>query len=187
MRNKTSLLRNNPVKTFLMLLLSFVSTTFVEASVGFSLYDLTCEQETNPLAIETQTPCFSWKIHASGRGFVQSAYQIAVATSPDALADTKGDVWDSGKTASTQSILVPLMSAKPLKPFTRYYWKVRIWNQADAVSEWSEPQTFSTGAFNDKDWGAAKWIALEKDVKNEYMSMGMADIRGGLAKRQAPD
>ncbi|MDR1747362.1 MAG: alpha-L-rhamnosidase, partial [Tannerella sp.] len=173
------------MKKILILCWGMLAFTMTAAS-SFSLYDLTCEQASMPLAIETMKPCFSWKIYSVERNFVQSAYQIAVASSPEALANGKCDIWDSDKTSSSQSVLV-VYNGKEFKPFTRYYWKARIWDADGKASEWSEPQTFSTGAFSDKDWGAAKWIALEKDVKNEYMSMGMADIRGGLAKRQAPD
>ncbi|MDR1859414.1 MAG: hypothetical protein LBR06_00640, partial [Bacteroidales bacterium] len=60
-------------RTFL-LLFAALSTAVTGASKGsFSLYDLTCEQQTNPLAVETQAPCLSWKLFSSERGFVQSA------------------------------------------------------------------------------------------------------------------
>jgi hypothetical protein len=110
-----------------------------------------------------------------------------IAETPEQLAAGKGLLWDSKKVTSSQSVLVAGGEGRPYKPFTRYYWKVRIWDVKGKATAWSEAQSFDTGAFNDTDWATAQWIALEKDVKDEYMQMGMANIKDGLSKRSAPD
>ena len=43
---------------------------------SFGADKLKCEQETDPIGIETQTPRFSWQLYAPTRGAVQTAYQI---------------------------------------------------------------------------------------------------------------
>jgi hypothetical protein len=148
------------------------------AEASFSVYDLTCEQEENPIGIDTQQPCFSWKTHAVERGFIQSAYRIQVAD-----AGEKGNVWDSGKTQSAQSVLVPY-AGKPLKPATVYYWKVMTWDKAGKPSAWSDVQSFATGLLSGSDWGKAAWIALENDRKDEYIVPGLADVQHGLNGRK---
>ena len=40
---------------------------------------------------------FGWVIDSQQRAFMQSGYQILVASSQPALNDNKGDLWDSGK------------------------------------------------------------------------------------------
>ncbi|MDR1169202.1 MAG: alpha-L-rhamnosidase N-terminal domain-containing protein, partial [Prevotellaceae bacterium] len=158
---------------FLLLMLCTVS---VSAMPVFSLYGLTCEQEENPVGIDMQRPCFSWKTYSEERGFIQSAYQILVSDAPETLARDNGNVWNSGKVVSSQSVLTPF-AGKGLKSFTVYYWKVRTWDKKDRQSEWSAVQTFTMGLTDAKDWGKAGWIALEKDSKEGYTVPGRLDFK----------
>ena len=66
---------------------------------------LKCEYEVNPIGIGACMPRLSWTIDSDRRGEKQTAYQIVVAKSPDALQGDRGDLWDSGKIASGQSVL----------------------------------------------------------------------------------
>jgi alpha-L-rhamnosidase len=75
----------------------------------------------------------------------QSAYQILVASSSALLDMDQGDAWDSGKTASDQSINIQY-AGSPLGPSQSYYWKVRTWDAADVASPWSEVQNFTMAA-----------------------------------------
>jgi hypothetical protein len=150
-----------------VILLLMLCAVSVSAMPSFSLYDLTCEQEENPIGIETQQPCFSWKTYSEERGFIQSAYQILVSDTPEALKQDKGNIWNSGKVVSSQSVLTPF-NGKPLKSSVTYYWKVRTWDKKGKPSEWSAVQTFTMGLTDAADWGKAEWIALEKDRKEDY-------------------
>ena len=135
----------------------------------FSVFNLTCEQTENPLGIETQVPRFSWQIYSSKRNFIQSSYEVLVADSPGLLNENKGNIWNSGKMDSSESILIPF-SGNELKSETTYYWKVRIWDQQGNVSEWSPINRFSMGLLTPTDWGEACWISLEKDKSGEITS-----------------
>ncbi|MDR3260200.1 MAG: glycoside hydrolase family 78 protein [Tannerella sp.] len=170
-------MKNNLVILFLL------CSAVVSAAPSFSLYDLTCEQEENPMGIDTQQPCFSWKTYAVERGFIQSAYRILVADAPELLAQERGNIWDSGKALSSQSVLVAF-AGQPLKSSAVYYWKVRTWDKSGNPSVWSEVQSFATGLLSEKEWGKAAWIALEKDRKDEYIVPGLTDVRKGLDGRK---
>ena len=78
-------------------ILCMVFPFFLQAADTHSVYNLRCEQEENPLGIETGQPCFSWQIQAQQRNFEQSAWQILVADSPEKLQAGNGNIWDSGK------------------------------------------------------------------------------------------
>ena len=147
-------------------ILCMVFPFFLQAADTHSVYNLRCEQEENPLGIETGQPCFSWQIQAQQRNFEQSAWQILVADSPEKLQAGNGNIWDSGKTLSSASILVPF-KGKELKAGQTYYWKVRSWDKEDSPSRWSCIHTFGMGLLSEKDWSNAKWIALEKDRKDD--------------------
>src|SRR5208283_4733300 len=66
---------------------------------GLRVGDLRCEYLCNPLGIDVAAPRLSWVLESDQRGQRQDAYQVLVASSPDLLAQEKGDLWDSGKVA----------------------------------------------------------------------------------------
>ena len=158
-------------RSLVLLLLSFMLSLPAWA-VRFSVYHLTCEQNPQPLALETTQPRFSWEINADERGFVQSARQIIVSDDPQALAKGEGNIWDSGKMNGPDQILVPF-GGKTLQSGKRYYYKVRVWNDKGEASAWSQPATFSMGLLTNADWSGAKWIAFEKDQKDMQITMGI--------------
>ena len=89
-------------------------------------------------------PEFSW-IVPTGAEF-QKGYQILVASSKELIDKNIGDVWDSGNTRSNQSVDVEF-GGGALKSNTNYYWKVRIFDGDNRISEYSDAQEFSTGSF----------------------------------------
>ena len=92
-----------------------------------------CEYLENPLAIGTVYPRLSWSLQSGQRGDRQTAYQILVASSEELLRDDKGDMWDSGKVTSDETINI-IYEGAPLKSRVRCWWKVRSWNCENQVS-----------------------------------------------------
>src|ERR671931_2053556 len=81
------------------------------------------EYLADPLGIDARTPRLTWKLLATERGTVQSAYQIRVAEQPTALE--RRPLWDSGKVLSDAS--THRQYAGPaLRSGHRYYWQVRV-------------------------------------------------------------
>ena len=144
----------------------------LQAANTHTVYKLLCEQEENPIGVETNLPRFSWQTQAQERGFEQTAWQIVVADTPDKLQTDNGTVWDSGRTASDASVLVTFGGGE-LKAGQVYYWKVRTWDKQGNASPWSLPGQFGMGLLTPKDWKNAKWIALEKDKKDEMITTGL--------------
>ena len=126
------------------------------------LYDLRCENRTNPLGIDTAQPRFSWKMKVKANGDKQTAYRILVASSPALLKEGKADFWDSEKTESQESVFVPYSGAI-LSSGVMAYWKVQVWNQDGQASAWSEPASFSIGLLQANDW-KGDYIAFPKDA-----------------------
>lgn len=133
---------------------------------------LKCEQEENPVGIDTPTPRFSWQLSAMDRGIKQTAYRIIVADSPEAIKRGVGTMWDSKKVVSKESLLIPY-AGEPLEAGKNYYWSVRVWDNRKAASDWSEPAQFSMGLLEKSDWSDAQWIALEKDIDSLIVTNGM--------------
>lgn len=93
--------------------------------------------------ILTQTPSFGWNLSGDEPEVMQTAYQILVASTEDGLKENQGDVWDSGKVISAQSSGI-LYDGKPLVGDRLYFWKVRIWNENQVESAYSDVAVFLT-------------------------------------------
>ena len=117
---------------------------------------LRCEYQVNPLGLDTAKPHLSWIVQSDIRSQSQSAYQVVVSTNPASLSANKATLWDSGKVLSGNSTQVNY-NGPELASQTRYYWHVRIWDQNDTLSKWSEPAWFETAILNQNSW-QAKWI-----------------------------
>ncbi|MBN1465885.1 family 78 glycoside hydrolase catalytic domain [candidate division KSB1 bacterium] len=125
-------------------------------SLALEITTLTCNGAVNPLGMD-EAPAFSWILSADERGAAQTAYQLQIATSLALLQRDEADLYDSDKKLTSQSIAI-----KP-ENFTvtsrvRYFWRIRVWDQRDEVSAWSEPAWFEMGLLNDSDW-RAHWIS----------------------------
>ncbi len=125
--------------------------------------ELKFEYKTNPTGIDEKHPRFSWVTEYDSYNSYQTAYQLIVGTSPQNLLNEKTDIWDSGKVKSSQSNQVQYSGISLVSNRT-YFWKVRIWNETDESSAWSDQAVFSTGLFEQTDW-KAKWISHNYNQK----------------------
>ena len=118
--------------------------------------DLRCDYAVNPLGVESPAPRLFWKLQADERGQRQTACEILAASSPEKLAHDQGDLWDSGRVASAETIQIPY-AGNPLSSSEAVFWKVRVWDVHGQVSAWSQPATWTMGLLAAADW-QAKWI-----------------------------
>ncbi|WP_299430205.1 family 78 glycoside hydrolase catalytic domain [uncultured Maribacter sp.] len=150
----------------LCLILSLCVLSCRESSV--TLLDLRCEYRINPLGIDNTSPRLSWKLEGNhqGRGQKQTAYQILVASSLDVLSNNKGDVWNSGKIETNQSVN-NTYQGNTLESAKQYYWKVKVWDKDSNISDWSEVSSFSMGLLKQSDW-KGDWILKEDQKKTDH-------------------
>ena len=102
-------------------------------------------------------PEFSWKVPKEA--VIQKGYQVLVSSKKDLIDNNIGDVWDSGNVRSNKSTDVEI-GGEPLIENTPYLWKVRIFDKDNRLSEYSEPQQFSTGEFGEK-LTSHNWFQIE--------------------------
>ncbi len=115
------------------------------ATAGVSVEKLRCEYLDNPLGIDTPQPRLSWVLDSKQRAEKQTAYQILAASSEALLKSDSGDLWDSGKVASDQTLHV-VYAGKALGSCQRCYWKVRVWDKDGKASAYSRPASLGDGA-----------------------------------------
>jgi alpha-L-rhamnosidase len=122
--------------------------------------NLKCEYLENPVGLDTNNPRISWQIQGVGRGILQKAYQLQVA----AEGDFSCVMWDTGKIDSEQSINVEIKELA-LIPRTRYYFRIRIWDNKGRESSWSSPSFWETGMLHFSEW-KAEWVGVSTRVKS---------------------
>jgi hypothetical protein len=100
-------------------------------------------REPSSVPIMDLKPEFSWIVPTKAER--QSSFQILVASTEKNITQNKGDIWDSGKIDSNQSVEVEY-NGEFLKESTPYFWKIRIWDIKGEPSEYSQSQSFRTGS-----------------------------------------
>ncbi|CAA9537326.1 MAG: GH78 / CBM67, partial [uncultured Segetibacter sp.] len=121
---------------------------------------LTCEYIQNPLGIDIQKPRLSWTLVSDQRNQQQTAYELLVSDNMADIQKAKGNVWQSGKVTSPQSLHIDY-NGTPIKSFSRYYWVVKVYNLKGEGSAWSEPAWFETAMLHQNDW-QAQWIGDDR-------------------------
>jgi alpha-L-rhamnosidase len=136
-----------------------VSASAAAISGASGPVDLRVDNLVTPLGIDDPAPSFSWELRDPAAGAKQTAYQVDVFGSPDSLSDIKLAWWSSGRVESAQSLNVRY-SGPPLKPSTRYYWRVTVWGAGGKAYPAAQPTWWETGLMSQDAW-TANWIGYE--------------------------
>ncbi|MFB6140795.1 MAG: family 78 glycoside hydrolase catalytic domain [Halosimplex sp.] len=137
--------------------------------------NLTVEYERAPTNVDpTDDPRFSWRLATDRRGAAQESYRIVVGRDRDAVAEGRGDLWDSGRVDSSTATNVTY-EGPDLAADETYYWSVRLGTDAGATG-WADPAEFAT-ALAPEDW-RGEWIAHQP---------GVGDTNGWRSRWRDPD
>jgi len=131
-------------------------TALCAAADTYAVSGLRCEYAHDPLGLDTPHPRLSWMLTSNERGARQTAYRILVASTQAKADANQGDLWDSGKIASSQSTQVAYRG-QPLASRQHCFWKVRSWDSHGQPSAYSETAQWEMGLLAGKDW-QAEWI-----------------------------
>ncbi|MDP2883785.1 MAG: glycoside hydrolase family 78 protein [Ignavibacteria bacterium] len=155
------------MKTTTVILVILMVTMMLPASAQrqVKVTGLRCEYRTDPLSVDAEKPRLSWIIESKERGVTQTAYELLVSSSMELLDQDKGDLWESGKISSDQSIQI-VYEGQPLRARTTCYWKVRTWDNHGHTSAYSKPSTWRMGLLSRSDW-KAQWIGLNGDTSRD--------------------
>ena len=132
------------------------------------------------MGIDLAHPRLFWKLESQARNQRQSAYQILVASSAELLAKNEGDLWDSRKVASEETLRIAY-AGKELKSSQQVFWKARVWDRAGKPSAWSEPATWTMGLLADADW-QAQWVTAAETNNESLLLRREFTVRPGLRR-----
>lgn len=119
----------------------------------------------DPVGIGTGQPLLSYLLSAEEPNQFQSAYQILAATDKELLDEQTADLWDSGKVEEKRNFGI-VYGGKKLASRQRVFWKVRVWDRDDRVSQWSGPSCWEMGLLEEEDW-TAEWIGQGADGRED--------------------
>jgi alpha-L-rhamnosidase len=143
-------------RTFIFLLTIAQSITILAQSregVG----GLQTEHLVNPIGIDVARPRLSWRL---GSSVEQEAYSLTFGADSTRLAIALNYRIPAGKNrGSAQSVIY---QGPALRPFTRYYWAVTIWDRKGRAFL-SPVAWFETGMMDQSNWKGC-WITDTRDI-----------------------
>lgn len=140
----------------------------------FKPVNLKVEDITNPLGVDEDEIKFSWEINSQNPQF-QSEAQIEIYDSE------KGNEFIlKSDFKPTESPFLRLKHGN-LESNRRYWWRVRVKNGKNEVSDWSEKSNFVTGILNKNEWKAKliggdsiqfarEQISIKKDIESAFIN-----------------
>ncbi|PWT72559.1 MAG: alpha-L-rhamnosidase [Bacteroidetes bacterium] len=143
------------MKNFLHLLIASSLVSF-QSIAQVSVQNLLTENRENPVGVDVYQPRFSWQLSSNERNLIQTGYEIRVGEDGNTLPNNNKLIWTSGKVQSDSSVHVSYQGPE-LKSGAKYYWQVRVWDNKNKTSSWSEPASWQMGLLRSSDW-KARWI-----------------------------
>lgn len=127
---------------------------------------LLCEYLAEAMGVDTRRPRFCWKLAeaTSVRGRAQSAYQVVVERT---IGERYIVLWDSGRIVSDQSVNVEY-DGTALGSAWDCRWRVRVWDENDSPTEWSDEARFVTGLFDASDW-VGEWVRCAQADDHQHI------------------
>lgn len=154
----------------------WVFTPAVKAATPGDPADLKCEYLVRPIGIDAKQPRFTWRMEDNRPGAKQTAYQVYVSADSSSLE--KG--WKSAKSATSANIAV--YNGTPLQPFTKYYWRVDVWDKDG--KKHSAASSFETGMMEMANWKGA-WVSDLNDVNAKPAGLFRKTFQAGKKIRAA--
>jgi alpha-L-rhamnosidase len=156
----------NAIRILTVLLLGFLAwmqgTTALAAKKPQVLVnDLTVEglhPTGSLLVLDNPNPRFSWKITSTQEDVVQTSYRIIVSSTQSNARALSGDLWDSGRVPSANSLWVAYQG-KAMKSNQHAWVNVQVETNRGTAAL-SEPVPFVVGLLGETHW-RGRWIGLE--------------------------
>lgn len=129
----------------------------------------------NPIGYYETRPRFSWQIAPDSKVLRQSAYQIQVSQSQSFVSQDL--LWDSHKVKSDDNAWIRYQGPK-LKSRQRVYWRVRIWDEKERTSRWSDANYIELGLVDNDEW-QADWIGHPYTGETDNDTILNKTVKGG--------
>lgn len=105
----------------------------------------------------------SWLLSDDRYGAKQLAYKIVAGTDSLSVLNGNGNCWDSKKVESDKMLIT--YEGTRLKPFTRYYWSLLVWDK-DGKESVPVVSSFETGMMGIENW-MGSWITDGESINSK--------------------
>jgi len=141
----------------------FVAPSSSAAPASVRPVELLCENLKDPLGLDLPNPRLTWQLQANRpeeRGQGTTAYEVRVGSTIAALSANQPDLWRSGwQTDSATSHT--RYAGRNLSCGDQAFWQVRVKDENNRTSEWSEIGRWSVGPLAPEDW-TGHWIGSDQ-------------------------
>jgi len=134
----------------------FLTLHLINLTAQVTVSNLKSEYLVNPIGIDEVHPRLTWQLVSKEKGVSQNAYQIVISETELDLHLNNGNAWVSEIIVS--STIPAVYQGPELLPFTRYYWSVRVMDNNDKWTAWSQSAFFETGMIDQLNW-KGHWIS----------------------------
>jgi len=148
------------MKRFIIISFTIFVFTVNQCFAQVSVTNLRCEYLDNPIGLDVKSPRFTWQLESGNHGTYQQSYSLIVGTDENSVINGEGNIWESG--VINKSTIPVVYEGPELKPFTRYFWSVRVKDKIGNWTGWSPPAFFETGMRDQDNW-KGKWITDTHD------------------------
>ena len=132
------------------------------------------------MGVDVRAPRLFWKLKSDVGGARQTAYQILVGSSRDALARDQGDLWDSGRVASDETTHIPYAGKPSGRPRSVCCGKCASGTAMPVASPWSAAASWTMGLLEPTDW-TARWITDTARSESPLFRRAFP-VKAGLAR-----
>ena len=146
--------------TACLLLISLSAAQASSRETTASAYNLQCEHLSAPMGIDAQHPRLSWMLKDNRQNATQTAYRLTFSKDSALLVSGKTFLYDTGKRKGGTNLVQ--YDGPALQPFTKYYWKVELWDQSGLPGK-AAVSSFETGMLRMSNWRGT-WISDGADV-----------------------
>jgi alpha-L-rhamnosidase len=148
------------MKQVFIFLLAIGSWHAILAQQTAGIVHLQTEHLQNPIGIDAASPRLSWQLGEKVGTGGQAAYSLVVSSDSAAVVYAHNGAWETGKQPGKAQLVI--YRGPALRPFTRYYWAVRVWDDKGRVFL-SPVAWFEMGMMAQKNWNGS-WITDTKDI-----------------------
>ncbi len=133
--------------------------------VWIDVSSMQVENISSPIGLDQPNPRFRWKINSVQSSVRSTGFELEFAA--DTSSGKEPDLfYRSGKIVSP--ILFYRYNGPDLKPFSRYFWRVRNWDQQGIVSAYSPWSSFEMGMMTAANWKGS-WISDGKSMNEKAL------------------
>ncbi|MGV8134060.1 MAG: family 78 glycoside hydrolase catalytic domain [Mangrovibacterium sp.] len=134
--------------------------------------NLCTEYLENPINIGTPAPRLTWRFEGQDPVFSVSKAEVTIWDDPKQESTT---IHIKKETSPGETLITSVSVPDTLKPLTRYWWNVKVWDRQGKRWRTSKLASFETAMFSEKNW-QARWITDNHNKEYEQAPLFRKNI-----------